>query len=619
MQRGSAVRSLLFVAGVVVLSACEGIASEEEVPVDEIAAPTSIDQSELLKRRRPWRWWPSDAGVVTPAPVDAGLPVVDAGTPPRDAGSPVVDAGLPPPPPRDAGTPVVDAGTPPPPPPPSDAGTADVSFAINSTQNVKPISRTIYGKNFNGSTWAQEPAVTLNRLGGNRWTAYNWENNASCAGSDYNFQNDAYLGGGDVPGEAVRTHVVAARNAGGSVLVTVPIQGWVAADKLGTSTLGQPITSRFVSSIPTKSSALQYPPNLSDGVVNQDEFVRWLELTFPTAHQDPTRELFYSLDNEPDLWSDTHAEIQPNPVTYAELLDKSIRFASAIRTQSPQGKIFGFVSYGFNGFINLQNASDNGNRDFINFFLDGMRAAGTQQNKRLLDVLDLHWYPEATGGGTRVIGEDTSAAVVAARLQAPRSLWDPTYTETSWVASFNGAPLQLIPTVRAQIAAHYPGTGIAFTEYYYGGGAHISGALAQADVLGIFGREGVHTAALWPMSSTIPFISAAFSMFRSFDGAGGAFGDTSVQANNPSPANYSVYASVDAANPGRMVLVVINKQSTAKTAVLNVTHGTSFSRAQVFQLTSASPNPMRGNDVAVTGNSLRYTMPALSVTTLVLQ
>ena len=35
--------------------------------------------------------------------------------------------------------------------------------------------------------------LTINRLGGNRWTAYNWENNASNAGSDYNHQSDNYL------------------------------------------------------------------------------------------------------------------------------------------------------------------------------------------------------------------------------------------------------------------------------------------------------------------------------------------------------------------------------------------------------------------------------------------
>ncbi len=617
---------LVVLAAVFAFTSCglsEGtVSSSQSATTAGTAAdsPSSEGQlSEALRRGgRPFPWrHHRDAGPVNPA--DAGLPLptpvppvlVDAGTPtPPPPPPPPVDAGTPTPPPAiDAGTPI----------PPGNPGAADVTIAVDSAVNVRPISRFIYGKNFNGSTWSAEPHLTLNRLGGNRWSAYNWETNASNAGSDYNHNSDSYLGGGNVPGEAVRAPVAASRAAGGATMVTIPILGWVAADKNGT-VLNDPIASRFFPTLATKPSALSMTPSLTDGAVYQDEFVAWLEATFPNAHADPTREIFYSLDNEPDLWSDTHSHIHPVPVTYAELLTKSVDAAKAVRRNAPAGKIFGAVSYGFNGFINLQNAVDANNRDFVEFFLDGMRQASTTQGARLLDVLDLHWYPEATGGGVRVIGEDTTTAVAAARVQSPRSLWDPTYTETSWVASYAGGPLKLIPDMQAKIAAHYPGTGLGFTEYYYGGGSHISGGVAEADVLGIFGREGVHTGALWPMTGgSIPYITGAFAMFRSYDGLGGAFGDTSIQATNTDVVNTSVYASIDAANPGRMVLVVINKATTAKTAALTLRHGTAYTRAERYVMSSGQPNPVRGADVTVTANALRYTLPAMSVTTLVLK
>jgi len=63
-------------------------------------------------------------------------------------------------------------------------------------------------------------------------------------------------------------------------------------------------------------------------------------------------------------------------------------------------------------------------------------------------------------------------------------------------------PIRLLPRVQEKIARHYPGTKLAITEYYYGGGAHISGAPAQADALGIFGREGVFATALWHEGKT---------------------------------------------------------------------------------------------------------------------
>lgn len=563
------------------------------------------------------------ASLVVFAAVSSACQQVQSGEPDPIVGAEVTEGARTPPVVIDAVSPwvvgviVVDAGT----IVPGDPGPGDVTFAIDTSAQVHPISRYIYGKNFNGRTWAQEPNLTMNRIGGNRWSAYNWENNASNAGSDYNHQSDGYLGGGDTPGEAVRLHVHNARVAGGATMVTVPMLGWVAADKLGTSVQNQSIASRFVATRPAKGAAFQYPPSLTDGVVNQDEFVSWLESTFPTSHQDPAREIFYSLDNEPDLWADTHSVIHPAAVSYSELLSKSIATATAVKAVAPQGKTIGFVSYGYYGFTTLQGAPDGAGRDFTDYFLDGMRAASATSGTRLLDVLDLHWYPEARGGNVRVIGEDTAAAVVTARLQAPRSLWDPSYVETSWITSSNGnRALRLIPSMKEKIAAHYPGTDLAFTEYYYGGGNHISGGIAQADVLGIFGREGVHSAALWPMSGNVSFITAGFAMFRSYDGVGGTFGDTSVQATNSDAVNTSVYASVDSSAPGRVVLVVINKASTPKVAALTIAHGTALSRARVYQLTAAASTPTRGSDVVLSQrNALRYTMPAMSVSTLVLE
>ena len=117
-----------------------------------------------------------------------------------------------------------------------------------------------------------------------------------------------------------------------------------------------------------------------------------------------------------------------------------------------------------------------------------------------MDVLDLHWYPEARGGGVRITEANNAAAVAAARVQAPRSLWDPAYGENSWISiDARVGAIRLLPRMREKIAAHYPGTRLAITEYNYGGGDHVSGGVAQADVLGIFGREDVFAATLWDL------------------------------------------------------------------------------------------------------------------------
>src|ERR1700719_4645316 len=79
---------------------------------------------------------------------------------------------------------------------PGTPGPGDIHFTINAGQNVKGILPWIYGTN--GTTL--NSSLTGDRLGGNRWTAYNWETNASNAGADYYFENDNYLSSSNTPG-----------------------------------------------------------------------------------------------------------------------------------------------------------------------------------------------------------------------------------------------------------------------------------------------------------------------------------------------------------------------------------------------------------------------------------
>lgn len=318
------------------------------------------------------------------------------------------------------------------------------------------------------------------------------------------------------------------------------------------------------------------------------------------------------------MWAESHAAIHPNAVTYAELVQKTIDYADAIKDILPNATILGPDNYGWDGFVRLQGAPDAAGRDFQDFYLAQMRQAETTTGHRLIDALDVHWYPEAQGGGVRIIGTETSDAVVAARLQAPRSLWDSTYTETSWITQWStNGPINLLPRLQGKIDRNYPGTKLAITEYNYGGGQHISGGIAQADVLGIFGRDGVFAAAKWPLNSNEPFLGAAFQMFRNFDGGNGRFGDMSVRATTDNVVDSSVYASLDSTNPNVLVLVAINKSNTATTAAMNLHNVAPGASAAVYQLTGASATPVSAGTLSIADPAnVSYTMPAYSVSTI---
>jgi hypothetical protein len=374
------------------------------------------------------------------------------------------------------------------------------------------------------------------------------------------------------------------------------------------------LSTRFRQNHAAKGSPLSTTPNAGDGHVYQDEFVNWLKVTRPNAN------LIFSLDNEPDLWSSTHAEVHPAAVTYAELVQRNVTYATAIKRVAPSSLVLGPVNYGFNGFETLQNAPDAGGRNFLDFYLDQMRAADASAGRRLVDVLDLHWYPEARGGGQRIVGGDNSAAVVSARVQAPRSLYDPGYVEDSWITNDYGyGAINLIPRTRNRIAARNPGMGLGFTEWNFGGGNHISGALATADVLGAFGSQGVKVANLWEMSADESFTYAAFRAFRNYDGAGGRFGDRSCPATTSDVATATVYASTFADEPQRSVIVAINKSTSSKRAAISLTSGSAVTKAKVFTLTAGGgANVVAKPDInTVATNAFNYTMPAQSVSVIV--
>lgn len=500
-------------------------------------------------------------------------------------------------------------------------GTATVSSAPLTSVSIDlsqktPISRYIYGNNF--PDWkVQKGLFTLARMGGNRLTAYNWETNASNAGNDYKHQNDGYMGESNEPGWSVRQFLEPAQANGAAVLLTVPTAGYVAADKKGDGDVNQTpnyLETRFHRSLAKKPSKYTLNPNITDRVVYQDEFVNWVEKI--KRNNSP---VWFSLDNEPDLWGSTHQRIWPKNPTYAQIVANNVEFSRGIKSVAPKSLIFGPANYGWQGFRTFQGAPDANGRDFLDFYLAELNKAGSTAKRRLLDVLDIHWYPEAKGGGVRIAFEGGNEATAAARIQAPRSLWDPTYVEDSWIEeTINQQPITLIPRIQKQIAKHYPGTKFGITEYNYGGGKGVSGLLAQADVLGIFGREKVFAASAFIVGPKDVAHMAAFRAYRNFDGKGSQFGDWGLKVIGAVPSTSSVYAALDSSNPKRLTVVAINKTKAPMSLRVNLA-GFKATSAKGYMVTAPNFGKSAGQAGSLAGGSLQSTLPAESVTTFELR
>ncbi|MBI3474211.1 MAG: fibronectin type III domain-containing protein [Acidobacteria bacterium] len=511
-------------------------------------------------------------------------------------------------------------------------GGVNVTVTVDPTQ-TKPVSPYIYGLNFYTGITGAPPHLTLDRAGGNRWTAYNWETNASNAGSDFFYQNDNFLSSSSTPAEAVRSFVAADHGLGIASVMTVQLQGLVSADESGPVDISNPPDlSRFKQVVDKKSTVTPAPftisPDNTDANVYMDEFVWAMDQKLPGIFAaNASLPTFVSLDNEPELWNSTHLEVQGhNPVTSDNYIAKTITLTKALKDQFPNLMIFGPVHYGFLGIYNWQGelaATPNGANWFPDKYLAALKTASNTYGKRLVDVYDFHWYSEATDGTTRVTnmtGSNLTAAQVQAIVQSPRSLWDPSFTETSWIThDVLGGPINLLPRLQTKIAAGYPGTKISITEYENGGDNHIAGTIAQADNLGIFGSQGIYAATLWPLGN-VPYIFAGFRAYRGFDGANSHFGDTSLQATSSNVQNVMVYASSDTTHPGRIVFVAINRATTQQVTAIN--GATLSGTASVYQMTATSAqgqnpiHPVLVQTTPVSGTSMTITLPALSVSTI---
>jgi len=499
------------------------------------------------------------------------------------------------------------------------------TVSISTTLNRHTISPYIYGVNGN----VNDSAVKAIRQGGNRWTNYNWENGLSNSGSDGTKNTtDGYLLTGVPSDVASQPGCVAtyfhnvARQYNQFFLTTVQAQGYVSAIN-GVATKA-PSTFWFPV-VANKKAAFSLTPDLTDGVVYIDEYINYLKSKHGPANRGGINA--YSIDNEPDDWYTSHPMAQTSAPTIASLVYKTWTTSFAVKSVDSTALIFGPALAGWYGCKNFNSndpmwdnvySSQYHSEWFVSMYLDTMRALSQLKGKRVIDVLDIHWYPSASsGGGASIVStgagtEPITPGAIIARIQNPRSLWDSTYVENSSIA--NGTALQLINHLKSSVDKHFPGTKIGITEFKYGAENHYSGGLALADALGVFGMEDVFFASKWYATGSTVFQSysaTAYNLYTNYDGNYSSFGDVSVQSLNSSNDTLSSHASLDKQN--RLHVVVINKMTTP-TNTNFAFNDSYYKNAVVYGFDSTSATITKRDSIkTITGfNTCSYSLPGYS-------
>ena len=521
-------------------------------------------------------------------------------------------------------------------PAPASAQNPPAAIRVDAAAGRHPINPNVYGVAHATTAQLSDLNTPLNRHGGNNTTRYNWQLNADNRGNDWYYES---IGDSSAtPGERGDTFFASSRAANAQAMLTIPLIDWVAKLGAGRSKLAGFSIAKYG---PQTGSDAQWFADAGNGVKTNGQYVAGND---PNDANVPSTSVFqqgwvqhlvgrwgtnsnggvryYILDNEPSIWHSTHRDVHPAGATMDEIKNKMLDFGAKVKAVDSSALVVGPEEWGWSGYLYsgydqqygslhgwsvLPDRNNHGGADYLPWLLDQLRVNQTATGQRLLDVFTVHYYPQ---GGE--FSDDVSSAMQLRRNRSTRSLWDPSYVDETWIND----RVQLVPRLKSMVAAHYPGTSIGITEYNWGAEGHINGATAQADVLGIFGREGLDMAARWttPASSTPTY--KAMKMYRNYDGNKAAFGDTSIAATAPNPDTVSAFAAERAVD-GALTVMVINKYPSGSTpATISLANFAPAGTAEVWQLTSANAIS-RLADVAVSTGSLAVTLPAQSVTLFV--
>lgn len=301
---------------------------------------------------------------------------------------------------------------------------AQTTITVNATQNITPISPWIYGRNNNTSDKPSAPVSSQNwqlyndaglrfyrENGGNNCSKYNWRLKLS---SHPDWFNNVYLHDWDFSANSLLNNTSNTQGMYAFQLLgkaasnnTNNFSDW-AYTQAGSPGGGGPSSNyaggggpiAFGGNGGTGNPALY----LKDW--SADSTVGILNHWFNNLHFDSDRFLYWNMDNEPDIWDGTHDDVVTTALAAEDFMQRYFAVAKAARAKFPNFKLVGFVGAnewqwysGATGKISYKSKS----YTWIEYFI--LRIAEEQQSSgiRLLDVLDVHFYPGTQSDATTTL------------------------------------------------------------------------------------------------------------------------------------------------------------------------------------------------------------------------
>jgi len=334
---------------------------------------------------------------------------------------------------------------------------------------------------------------------------------------------------------------------------------------------------------------------------------------------DKNRFRYWSMDNEPEIWEGTHDDVMPKQCSAEEFMQLYFKVAKAARAKYPDIKLTGPIPanewqwYSYSGGTKIGTKSVCWLEFFIKRIADEEKASGI----KLLDVLDIHFYP------------GTSDA--AQSMQLHRVFFDRNYVfpEANGVHTVNGGwntsiNKEYILGRCSDWLTQYLGpnhsVGLGVTEMDIKSTDANVQAIWYASTMGEFMKNGAELFTPWSWKVGMWEALHLFSRYNQ---------ENFVQATSADETLVSAYPTINA-NQDSLSVVLVNRSLTEKKLVslnfsgfvLNPGTSSMFTLSKLGTtetFVSHSKNALVKSEIEISTNQISVELAPMSVNTILLK
>jgi len=459
----------------------------------------------------------------------------------------------------------------------------NVQVTVDPQSNRRPVSPFIYGRNnsvsddpsnpTSAATWQFYKDAGLNfyrENGGNNLSKYNWRLKLS---SHPDWYNNVYKHDWDFAAASLQQNIPSAQGMWGFQLLGQAARttannfnDWAYNQSQYWSGLGQDLAGGGVVNPSGGSQALvNGDTSLYLEHWNEDSTTGILNHWFGSGGVglDPTRVRYWNMDNEVEIWDGTHDDVMPVQLDAESFMQRFFAVAKKARVLYPGIKLSGPVSpneWQWFAWKGGQVVGTDGVRyPWLQFFIKRLAEEQQRTGIRLLDVIDLHFYP----------GSSNTADI----LQYHRVFFDSTYQypEANGVHLVNGGWDNSI-----QVEDIF-GRCQKWLDQYMGPGNGVTCAISETSVnlnnnpnaqavwyastLGEFMKHGVEYFSPWGWEKGMWETLHLYSRYNKTN---------SIDALSDDENNVSAYATANNANDSVTVVLVNRSLTLGKTVTVRL-------------------------------------------------